>query len=388
MIARLIIPLILGIVLPQIYHHWLTKRGSKSKRIQLLYWLPSLFMLLFTICMAVQRTFAPVNVFWLRLYTALLFIIVVPPFLWMLVSLFGLAVKRLTGWHTMRLFNAIGVALGVLFVAAFFYGSYYGIRPLKVRHITLEFRDLPEAFDGYRIVQFSDAHVGTFDTDFRRALLQRDVDSINAQKADLIVFTGDLQNIVPQEIPPVAHILRKITAPDGIVSVLGNHDYSFYFKGTDAQNKANELATQNHERQLGWKLLMNQNLKIHRGNDSIVIAGSENDGAGHYPQRADLPKTLANTASDAFIILLQHTPKAWETDILPHSHAQLTLSGHTHGGQMSLFGLRPTQLGGPDFGLYEKNGRYLHVTCGMGALMPFRLNMPAEIVVITLKKKV
>ena len=131
---------------------------------------------------------------------------------------------------------------------------------------------------------------------------------------------------------------------------------------------------------------MNDHLTVHRGADSIVVAGTENDGKPPFPAKADIRKALDGVQPDAFIIMLQHDPSAWRRHILPQSTAQLTLSGHTHGGQMSLFGIRPTQLAGhEDAGLYSANGRNLFVSTGLGGFLPFRFHMDPEIVEITLR---
>ena len=139
---------------------------------------------------------------------------------------------------------------------------------------------------------------------------------------------------------------------------------------------------------MGWQLLLNSHHIVRRGNDSIVIAGTENDGLPPFPNKADIARALKHIDKAAFVVMLQHDPSAWQRTILPQSHAQLTLSGHTHGGQMSLFGLRPTQLvGNNDAGLYTQGDRMLYVSTGIGGFLPFRFHMNPEIVIITLKTK-
>lgn len=266
----------------------------------------------------------------------------------------------------------------------FFYGLSIGVRQFRVVRLELWFDDLPQEFDGYRIVLFSDAHVGSFDR-FRHKLLKRDIDSINAQKGDLIVFAGDLQNTQPSDLNGHTDVLSSLTAPDGVVSVLGNHDYSRYTGYSAYAKMRNEQQTIRRELSFGWILLRNQHIVLRRGNDSIVVAGEENGGK---PKRDDLKKTLSGISSNAFTILIQHDPTVWDKDILPHSNVRLTLAGHTHGGQISFFGFRPTELIYPeDYGLYEKNGRYLYVSGGIGGVVPFRLGIKPEINVITLHRK-
>ncbi|MBP7098052.1 MAG: metallophosphoesterase, partial [Prevotella sp.] len=118
------------------------------------------------------------------------------------------------------------------------------------------------------------------------------------------------------------------------------------------------------------------------------IAGEGNCGTGRFPDWSNIKKTMRGVKKNDFVILLQHDPMTWKSRILPNSNAALTLSGHTHGGQINIFGLRPTTFVYPnDHGLSEEGGRYLYVTSGIGALIPFRLGATAEITVITLKIK-
>ncbi len=283
------------------------------------------------------------------------------------------------------------------------YGYLVGFQQLQVHHVEFASHDLPEAFDGYRIVQFSDAHIATCKGS-KRWLLQRAVDSINAQRADAIVFTGDMQNIYPDELPPFAAILRQLKAKDGVFAVLGNHDYAVYQQGSESEKERRCQETVRNIREMGFDLLLNEHRTILRPsqqsdantpstigntNDSIVIAGMENWGkAKRMPRRGDVGKTLAGVSDSAFVVMLQHDPTCWREKILAESRAQLTLSGHTHGGQASVFGWSPVSFSYNEWGgFYHEGERSLYVSTGLGALIPFRLNQPGEIVVITLRKK-
>lgn len=280
--------------------------------------------------------------------------------------------------------GVVGAAVIILLTA---YGWTFGSQQLTVRPVTIVCSDLPQSFDGYRIVQFSDAHVGMM-TGWRKAMLQRAVDSIMNQRADMIVFTGDLQNIEPHELPEHLAQLSRLKAPDGVYSVLGNHDYAVYQKADSATKAANCRLTCEYERRAGWQLLMNEHRTIRRGSDSLIVAGMENWGvAKRMPHRGDVGKTLAGLQRSAFVVMLEHAPSAWRARILPESWAQLTLSGHTHGGQLRLFGWSPVSFTYDEWGgLYHEGRRHLFVSTGLGGLIPFRLGISGEIVVITLKK--
>ena len=240
-------------------------------------------------------------------------------------------------------------------------------------------------FSGYRIVQFSDAHVGSYNG----SMLENAIETINAQGADAIVFTGDLENLHPDELEPQMSVLSQLHAKDGVFSVLGNHDYPTYLDCDEATKAECVRKTKMLERKMGWQLLLNEHQTIRRDSDSIVIAGMENWGTlKRMPRLGDVKKTMAGVSPSSFVLMLQHDPTAWRKKILPECHAQLTLSGHTHGGQFSIFGWSPASLTYDVWGgsAYEGD-RAIYVSTGLGALIPFRLNMPGEIVVITLKSK-
>ena len=275
------------------------------------------------------------------------------------------------------------------------FGHFVGYQQLEVHRYDFASADVPQAFDGYRIVQFSDAHIATM-TGSRQWLLQRAVDSINAMKPDVIVFTGDLQNLHPDELDEFKSVLRQLRAKDGVYSVLGNHDYPTYLDCDEATKQTLLRQTIQFERELGWRLLLNEHSIIRRDSDSIVIAGMENWGKPkRMPRRGDVAKTLAGlgqqptaNSQQPFILMLQHDPTAWREKILPQCQPQLTLSGHTHGGQFQLFGWSPAAMSYDEWGGWAYEGRCaLFVSTGLGALIPFRLGIPGEIVQITLKKR-
>ena len=263
MVARIMIPLIIAIMLSDLYidqHYWQHHRGYRWWK-RLLWWLPSMGMLVYTLILGTIRNFVPDDLRWVNLYMLLVGIVVYPKAVFSLFSILGRIFRRFIV-HTHRNWGT-PVATVIILVSYFMlaYGSTVGFRRLKVVHIDLSYPDLPPAFDGYRIVHFSDAHVGTL-TGSLRHLLQRDVDSINAQHPDLIAFTGDLQNIQPREIKPVVPLLSQLRARDGVVSVLGNHDYAEYVKVPAAEAAANCRQTVAFERACGWRLLRNEHCVI------------------------------------------------------------------------------------------------------------------------------
>lgn len=389
MIARIVIYLILIIVLSDLYidMHYFRKRYPLAWWQRLLWWLPCISMVIYTCAMASIRDFAPNNLTWQNTYIFLLGLFVGPKAIFALTSFVGSIIRKYIIRTNRNWGHYIGILFGCFTVGTFIYGLTYGVSNIQVKHVDLYFKDLPKSFDGYRIVHVSDMHLGTFNG-WRSKILKAEMDSIEKQKADLICFTGDLQNVRPEEVEQMASLIRR--PMKGTISVLGNHDYTEYIKGDVKEKAAQEARLVNAEEQvLGWTLLRNQNTRITTpAKESIYICGTENDGKPPFPNYSDYKKAMKGIGPNSFVIMLQHDPSAWRHSILPKTTAQLTLSGHTHGGQMQLFGWRPTSIRQPeDYGLYEQDGRYLNITAGLGGLIPFRLNMPNEIVVITLHVK-
>lgn len=383
MIARISIIILLVTLLPDIYmYSRYVKRRWGNVWARIAWWLPTLLITVSTIGVSLTRDFAPHNLTLFNTYLFITALVVLPKLTFVLCSLAGRLARRVLklrrNWG-----NYVGLVLVLAELYILFHGTMMGTDRLNVRQVTIESDDLPEAFDGYRIAQFTDAHLGSM----KDELMLRAVTAIDDMHPDLIVFTGDIQNMRPEELPRFAQTLKRLKAKDGVMSVLGNHDYSHYVNVPPEEALRNERMTRDFETSVGWQLLLNDNRIVRRGSDSIVIAGGENDGRPPFPAKADLKKTMRGINAKSFVVMLQHDPSAWRRHILPETNAQLTLSGHTHGGQISLFGLRPTELvGKEDDGLYVEGKRKLFVSTGLGGFIPFRFYMNPEVVEITLKR--
>lgn len=383
MIARISIIILLVTLLPDIYmYRRYVKRRLGNVWARIAWWLPTLLITVSTIGVSLTRDFAPHNLTLFNTYLFITALVVLPKFSFVLCSLAGRLARRMLklrrNWG-----NYVGLVLVLAELYILFHGTMVGTDRLNVRQVTIEFDDLPKAFDGYRIAQFTDVHLGSM----KDELMLRAVTAIDDMRPDLIVFTGDIQNMGPDELPRFAQTLKRLKAKNGVMSVLGNHDYSRYVNLPPDEALRNERMTRDFETSVGWQLLLNDNRIVRRGSDSIVIAGGENDGRPPFPAKADLKKAMRGIHAKSFVVMLQHDPSAWRRHILPLTNAQLTLSGHTHGGQISLFGLRPTELvGKEDDGLYVEGKRKLFVSTGLGGFVPFRFYMNPEVVEITLKK--
>ena len=374
------------ILIPDLYLDWRYWRHKYQVGGRLMRWLPSIVLTAYTIALALMKKFIPDNPGILYIYLVLLVLFAVTKAVFMLCSITGLGFCRL--FKTKKNFgNLVGLLCVPVIWYILFYGIFIGFNKLEVNRHTYTFPALPEAFDGYKIVLFSDAHVGSY-TERNEEVLKRAIDSINAQQPDLIVFVGDLQNTQPQDIYRHIDVLSSLKAKDGIYSILGNHDYGDYICGNTARKVANCRETISLERQFGWTVLQNEHRNISRDKSSIVIAGMENDGDGiKFPQKGDVIKTLKDVKEGTFILMLEHDPSAWRRKIIPDGRAQLTLSGHTHKMQFSIFGWCPMTIYQKEVnGWYQEGGQSLFVTAGLGGLIPFRFGSTGEIVVLTLRK--
>lgn len=307
------------------------------------------------------------------------------------VLFFGDAYRLIAGVPRSVYWVEFAFLLFLITILVFVYGMVFGKYNYKVITHVLHFEDLPDQFDGFKVVQISDVHAGSFKNP---AAVKRGISLINKQNADLFVFTGDLVNNKAEEIKPWIEDFSAIKAPYGQFSILGNHDYGDYIKWdteTDKQNNLQQLKAYHEE--LGFKLLLDTHVEIKKDGQSINLAGVENWGIG-FGERGDLRKALGNTKKDDFNILLSHDPTHWEAQVksfTPKVH--LTLSGHTHGMQFGVeaFGIKwsPVKYRYAHWaGLKEENGRVLNINRGFGFLgFSGRIGIWPEITVIELRKK-
>ena len=314
-----------------------------------------------------------------------LILAIIPHFLWFI------------GWIGCRIagvslpYSHFGIAaliIVILFWSILAYGYFIG--RWKVESVALEYthKDIPEAFDGFKIVHISDLHLSTFDDDPER--LNSFVEEINRHKPDLLCFTGDMVTVGRAEAEPYTDILNKISAKYGILSVLGNHDFMIYrFKQSEDREKAVEELVGYQENVLGWNLLRNDSAVIESEDGSkITFIGVDNANFGNqgFPtiHKGDLKMALEGT--DGFRILLTHDPSHWRAEVLPETDIPLTLSGHTHSAQIRIFGWTPARWSfNETAGRYDSGNQTLYINVGLGCTAPFRLGVNPEVTVITLK---
>ncbi|MFZ9743510.1 MAG: metallophosphoesterase [Chitinophagaceae bacterium] len=281
----------------------------------------------------------------------------------------------------------IGVGGGLFGTLLYGFGNKYRYRVEKLK---LNFDNLPSAFKGIKIIQISDIHSGSLDD---HAAVEKGIKKINDLNPDLIFFTGDLVNNAAKEMEGKIELFSSLKASMGVYSILGNHDYGDYVSWPSQEAKKENLETlKSIHAQMGWRLLINENLTIEKDGESICVIGVENWGArANFPKYGDLKKAYEGSEKHPFKILLSHDPSHWDAEVCKeYGDIDLTLSGHTHGMQFGVeipgFRWSPVQYVYKQWGgLYKKEKQHLYVNRGFGFLgYPGRVGILPEITMFEL----
>lgn len=304
----------------------------------------------------------------------------------LLTHLFFLFLRK---WkNRVRRSGQLSLMLAGLILAISLWGIFIGKSHFIARDTVVKHTVLPMGFNGFRIAQFSDAHLGSFG---KQENVRKGLRLLQAQNADVIVFTGDLVNVVAEEAYPYTEDLRQLKAPYGKFAILGNHDQGDYLKGdTIRPPEENRQLLREFFRKTGFVLMEDTAVMLLRGGDTLILAGVDNWGLPPFKQKGDLGKALGYYPGRP-TVLFSHDPSHWDAEILGHPEVMLTLSGHTHGMQMGIFTSNfrwsPAVIKYPRWGgLYEENGQYLYVSVGFGFLgFPGRMGIRPEISVLQLE---
>ncbi len=372
------IAMILIIIVPDLYIFISLIAGHTATAWAVAWWLPTVVIMSLLLSMAGKYSLKRLRLFFL---------------LFAGISVPKLAFALFYGIGQLLGFLQAGIIAGLVGVALILVAAIYGItlgwRRLKVDRRDLYYADLPQAYDGLRIVQFSDFHLGSYREG--EPFVTHVVDTILAQQPHLVLFTGDLVNVDPREALPFTQQLKRIKAPLGVYSVSGNHDYNGSFQ-----------AIVDYERNtLGWNMLLNESRAIAppaggTTDTPIYLVGVENTSVHTFVSRGRLHDAMAHVPGGAFTILMTHDPNHWRHEVLPTTTVQLTLSGHTHAGQLKIGNWSPVQYNYREWGgLYNdaQHGlggdgtRRLLVSLGLGGTNRFRLGATPEINLITLHRK-
>jgi len=283
----------------------------------------------------------------------------------------------------------LGVAVGGSLLGTLIYG-FSNKYKYQVKRIKLAYENLPPAFKGLKVIQISDIHSGSF-TD--KIAVEKGVQLILNEKPDLILFTGDLVNDRATEMEMYLDVFKKINAPLGVYSTLGNHDYGDYVQWETKEAKMDNLEQlKGVHKLLGWDLLMNEHRILERNGDKIALLGIENWGAkGRFPKYGRMEKAYPGTENIPFKILMSHDPSHWDAQVrTAYPTIDLMLAGHTHGMQFGIeipgFKWSPVQLMYKQWaGLYEEGKQKLYVNRGYGFIgYPGRVGILPEITVFEL----
>lgn len=392
--------------------HGINKLGysfTKKLWFRILYWAIPVLIMIGMISMSIlQREFSPVFFFFfLHMITGTFFLIYIPKLVFIdfhLLQLFtdfirniiarfkkSTAVeangKQMTRGQFIRKAGLLAAGIPLVSIA---YGIVLGRFNFTVRNFSVSFKNLPGKFDGFRIVQISDYHLGSFI--HHEDQVERSIELINEQDPDLILFTGDFVNNVAEEADRFYNLFKKIRSKYGMFSILGNHDYGDYVRwSSDEAKKLNLNKLIDDQKNVGFDVLLNESRELKIDEEFIEIVGVENWGLPPFPQYGDLNKALSSTNRDSFKIMMSHDPTHWDEEILGHTNIDLTLSGHTHGAQFGIeipgwrwspVNMRYKRWGG----MYEEGDQKLYVNTGIGFIgFPGRVGMPPEITVIELK---
>lgn len=285
----------------------------------------------------------------------------------------------------------VGLLSGLLPFLVILYGIVKAIYRFKVYHHTINSPILPKAFDGLRIVQISDLHLGSFNYAYKK--LASAVEKVNALNPDYIFMTGDLVNNYAWELRGWDKVFNQLKANEGKYAILGNHDYGDYSEWDKPQLKQKNFEEIKHFfTKIDFQLLLNESLTVSRNGEEIALIGVENWGKPPFKQYGDLQKSLVEVEHIPFKILLSHDPDHWTEEVIDKTDITLTLSGHTHGMQAG-FQYKNLQWSPIKYkfehwaGLYQHNSQFLYVNRGLGWLgFPGRVGMRPEITLIELKR--
>ena len=379
--------------------------GANTPAVKWVYWgISAVFLALFVSYRPFLYKYVPKHMF---TYIALFFVIILLAKLVVFLFLFPEDITRFIRYGISKLFSApapvvggisrsqflsrLAIVTAAIPAGALVYGVIANAYNYQWRKITIKFPNLPDAFNGFRIIQLSDIHSGSFN---RTEPLIEAVEKINRLNADIILFTGDLVNNQTDEMEPYMHIFDKLQAKHGVISTTGNHDYGDYVHWDTPEEKVANFKKfiQTHAK-LGWDLLMNEHRIIERDGQKIAIIGIENWGKGHFSKYGKLDVAYKGTGDIPFKILMSHDPSHWDAEVRPkYPDIDLALAGHTHGFQFGIenrwFKWSPSEYIYKQWaGLYREGKQYIYVNRGFGFLgYPGRVGILPEITEITLVK--
>lgn len=398
---KTILTLLVLFLFLELYVYQAFKTAFNTFNSKLIYWIPTVLVYMFLFYSVITFNKASHSYLRLQIVFSVILIFVLPKILVAvfllledIVRFLGFGYQYITKEETnypsrRRFISLVGLGSGAVLAGMFLDGIIFGKYRHRARIVRLKLKNLPESFKGYKIVQISDVHSGSFQNPKH---LQHAIDLINKQDADLILFTGDMVNNYADEFVPFIDLFSQIKSRDGKLAVLGNHDYGEYGVWKSVDDRKNNIPRLiENEKKAGFEMLRNESRVIERNGEKLYILGVENWGIPPFPQFGDLDKAAAGVPVDAVKILMSHDPSHFDAIVKHHpSNVQLTLSGHTHGMQFGIdlknFRWSPVEYKYPKWAdLYESEGKYLYVNRGFGVIgYPGRVGVLPEITVFEL----
>jgi predicted MPP superfamily phosphohydrolase len=323
--------------------------------------------------------------------TGLIVAVVIPRIILDIVHFTGKLLRIKKGDH-IRLLTNIGLIIMIIILTIIGFSTFHGRFNFKTEEVTIKIKGLNKDLDGLKIVQLSDIHLPCFYN--QRKLLQKVMYDVNALKPDLLLNTGDFIDFGWREFDKNDTILSKAKSRYGNYAILGNHDigtYDPFFTEADRDN--NILIMNNLIKASGYQVLNDEFKIVNIGKARIALIGIITKGRHPHIIHGDVEKAISGLDSVDLKILLSHDPNQWEEDVTGKTDIDITLSGHTHGMQMGIMTKRfrwsPAKYFYPHWnGLYTVGHQYQYVNRGLGSsAIPFRIWMPPEITVITIRKE-
>ncbi|MDD4993728.1 MAG: metallophosphoesterase [Paludibacter sp.] len=393
MYTEVLIALLTMIAIPDIYFYFKLKDKNVKPIYIILHIIPALFFTILFLYMKLEldhlQNFRIVaGIMWLYFFFLLIYIPKVIHIIFYFLDYLYIKIFK----HDNIYFDISRIALSIIAVIIMLISAYVTPRNFDVVKVKISIPNLPAAFDGYKIVQLSDIHLGSWSRKFNK--LNPVIKLVNAQNADIIVFTGDMVNNFANEAQGWKPYFLELKSKNGKYAILGNHDYGDYTEWKSYNERVeNRQMIKQAIRDFGFRLLLNENVYLRKGSDSLMLVGVENWGKSFQFRYSDLPKALVGTPPSSPKILLSHDPTQFDAEIAGRKDIVLTLSGHTHAAQLGfkisnrLFS--PASLVFKYWsGLYKVNNQYIYVNRGIGYIgLPMHIGVRPEITVIELRKK-
>ncbi|MFT3752002.1 MAG: metallophosphoesterase [Paludibacter sp.] len=393
MYTEVLIALLVMIAIPDIYFYLKLKDRNVKPIYIVLHLIPALFFTVLFLYMKFGlenlRNFRIVaGIMWLYFFFMLIYIPKVIHIIfyfldWVYIKIFK---------HDNVYFDITRIIVSIISVIVLLVGAYITPRNFEVVTITIPIKNLPRAFDGYKIVQLSDIHLGSWNKKFSK--LEPVIKLVNEQNPDIIIFSGDMVNNFASEAQGWQPYFLELRARSGKYAVLGNHDYGDYTDwNTYNDRRENRLNIKQSIRDFGFRLLLNENVYLKNGKDSLLLVGVENWGKTNRFHYSNLEKALEGTIPNTPKILIAHDPTEFDAEIVGKKDIALTLSGHTHAAQLGIkighYLFSPASLVFKYWaGLYNVNGQYIYVNRGIGHIgLPMHIGVRPEITSIILKRE-